>query len=76
MAVTYPLLFTPGVACVGLSVPDTNFLNNVGEYLDNAIIAAAQAAGIDAMDERYAFLGHQLCSANASWVVSPTGYRR
>jgi lysophospholipase L1-like esterase len=72
VAVTYPLLFTPGVACLGLSVPDTTFLNNVGEYLDNAIISAAQQAGIDAMDERYAFLGHQLCSANASWVISPT----
>jgi lysophospholipase L1-like esterase len=74
VAVTYPILFTPGVACVGLSVPDVNFLNNVGFYLDNAIISAAQAAGINALDERYAFLGHQLCApSNSSWVISPTG---
>jgi lysophospholipase L1-like esterase len=74
VAVTYPILFTPGLACVGLSVPDVNFLNNVGSYLDNAIISAAQAAGINVLDERYAFLGHQLCApSNNSWVISPTG---
>jgi hypothetical protein len=43
----------------------------VGEYLDNTIIFTAQEAGIDAMDERYAFLGHQLCSSD-HWVFSPT----
>jgi lysophospholipase L1-like esterase len=71
VAVTYPLLFTPGTPCVGLSVPDVTFLNNVGEYLDNAIISSAQQAGIDVLDERYAFLGHQLCSSDP-WVFSPT----
>jgi lysophospholipase L1-like esterase len=73
VAVTYPLLFTPGVACQTLSVPDVNYLNNVGLYLDSAIISAAKAAGIDALDERYAFLGHQLCSSGTSWVNSVSG---
>ena len=72
VAVTYPLLFQPGAACLGLTVPDVNFLNNVGEYLDNTIISASQAAGINVMDERYAFLGHQLCSSSDDpWVYSP-----
>jgi lysophospholipase L1-like esterase len=72
VAVTYPLLFQPGTACLGLTVPDVNFLNNVGEYLDNAIISASQTAGINVMDERYAFLGHQLCSSSDDpWVYSP-----
>jgi lysophospholipase L1-like esterase len=72
VAVTYPLLFQPGTACLGLTVPDVNFLNNVGEYLDNAIISASQAAGIDVMDERYAFLGHQLCSPGSDpWIFAP-----
>jgi lysophospholipase L1-like esterase len=72
VAVTYPLLFQPGTACLGLTVPDVNFLNNVGEYLDNAIISASQAAGIYVMDERYAFLGHQLCSSGSDpWIYAP-----
>jgi len=72
VAVTYPLFFQPGTACLGLSVLDVNFLNNVGLYLDNAIISTAQAVGIHAMDERYAFLGHQLCSPGSdSWIYSP-----
>ena len=74
VAVTYPILFTPGLACETLSVPDVNFLNNVGLYLDNAIISAARAAGIDTLDERYAFLGHQLCApSGTSWVNSVSG---
>jgi lysophospholipase L1-like esterase len=74
VAVTYPILFTPGLACETLSVPDVTFLNNVGFYLDNAIISAAQAAGIDALDERYAFLGHQLCAPSGTpWVNSVSG---
>jgi hypothetical protein len=39
----------------------------VGLYLDNTIIAAAQQAGIDVLDERCALLGHQICSSDP-WV--------
>jgi lysophospholipase L1-like esterase len=70
IAVTYPQIFQPRSSCLGnafLPVPDDQFLISVGLYLDNTIIAAAKAAGINVLDERYAFLGHQICSA-APWV--------
>jgi lysophospholipase L1-like esterase len=78
VAVTYPNIFKPGTTCPGilnLPVPDVQFLISVGLYLDNTIIAAAHDAGINVMDERYAFLGHELCSSNP-WVYSlPTGFQ-
>jgi hypothetical protein len=70
VAVTYPQIFQPGASCLGdayLPVPDVQFLISVGLYLDNTIIAAAQQAGIDVLDERYALLGHQICSSDP-WV--------
>jgi lysophospholipase L1-like esterase len=77
VAVTYPLIFQPGTTCAGilnLPVPDVDFLNDVGSYLDDTIMDAAQTAGIDSMDERYAFLGHALCSADP-WVYQlPTSF--
>lgn len=77
VAVTYPLIFQPGTTCAGilnLPVPDVDFLNDVGAYLDDVIMDAAQEAGIYSMDERYAFLGHALCSADP-WVYQlPTGF--
>lgn len=73
VAVTYPMLFQPGQACLGMPVPDTTFLNNVGLYLDNTIIDAAKAAGINVLDERYAFVdGHLLCSGSDNpWIFAP-----
>ena len=68
VAVTYPQIFQPGSSCVadgGLPVPDEQFLISVGFYLDNTIIAAAKQAGINVLDERYALLGHQLCSSDS-----------
>jgi lysophospholipase L1-like esterase len=70
VAVTYPQIFQPGASCLGvanLPVPAVQFLISVGLYLDNTIIAAAKAAGINVLDERYAFLGHQICSSSP-WV--------
>ncbi len=76
VAVTYPEIFQPATTCPGilnLPVPDVQFLISVNLYLDNTILAAAKAAGINALDERYAFLGHQLCSDDP-WVYDlPTG---
>lgn len=78
VAVTYPQIFTPGTTCTGilsLPVPDVEFLNDVGAYLDDTIMDAADDAGIYALDERYAFLDHQLCSSDP-WVYSlPTGFQ-
>ena len=79
IAVTYPQIFQPGPggSCLGdanLPVPDVQFLISAGLYLDNTIIYAAKAAGINVLDERYALLGHQLCSS-APWVYQlPTGF--
>ena len=77
VAVTYPEIFQPGSTCAGilnLPIPDVQFLNSVGLYLDNTIIYAARGAGINVLDERYALLGHELCSADP-WVYQlPTGF--
>ena len=77
VAVTYPEIFQPGTTCGGilnLPVPDVQFLISANLYLDNTIVAAANAAGINVLDERYALLGHQLCSAYP-WVYDlPTGF--
>jgi lysophospholipase L1-like esterase len=75
VAVTYPEIFQPGTTCSGIlnmSIPNVQFLINVNLYLDNTIIAAAKAAGINVLDERYALLGHQLCSSDP-WVYSLPG---
>jgi lysophospholipase L1-like esterase len=75
VALTYPQIFQPRSSCLGnafLPVPDDQFLISVGLYLDNTIITAAKAAGINVLDERYAFLGHQICSANGSLVYGLT----
>jgi GDSL-like Lipase/Acylhydrolase family len=78
VAVTYPDIFQPGTTCPGvgnLPVPDVQFLISLTLYLDNTIVNAAQAAGINVLDERYAFTGHELCSANP-WVIGlPDGFQ-
>ena len=74
VAVTYPNIFKPGTTCpdiLNLSVSDVDWLIGVANYLDNAIVRAAHQAGIDVLDERYAFAGHELCSGRTnSWVYS------
>jgi lysophospholipase L1-like esterase len=78
VAVTYPEIFQPGKTCTGilsLPVPDVDFLDQVGLYLDDTIMSAASDAGINSMDERYAFIGHELCSTDP-WVYQlPTGFK-
>jgi lysophospholipase L1-like esterase len=72
VAVTYPNIFQPGATCAGINnmpVPDVQFLISATLYLDDTIVAAAQDAGINVMDERYAFVGHELCSSDP-WVYS------
>lgn len=72
VAVTYPSIFQPGATCAGINnipINDVEFLISLNYYLDNTIIEAARDAGIYAMDERYAFLGHELCSSDP-WVYS------
>ena len=72
VAVTYPNIFAPMTTCADINnmqVSDVQFLINLTMYLDNTIIAAAKQAGINVLDERYAFLGHELCSSDP-WVYS------
>lgn len=72
VAVTYPSIFKPGTTCADINnmpINDVEFLISLNYYLDNTIMQAAQDAGIYVLDERYAFLGHELCSS-APWVYS------
>lgn len=72
VAVTYPIIFAPGQTCAnigGMSVDDTEWLIDAGNYLDNIIVAAARDAGVQSLDVRYAFVGHELCSSQP-WVKS------
>jgi len=71
VAVTYPNIFKPFTACQNINATDVEFLINLTFYLDNTIIAAAKQAGINVLDERYAFLGHELCSSQP-WVYGLT----
>ena len=75
VAVTYPNIFQPGTTCAGInnmSVNDVEFLISLTYYLDNTIAEAARDAGVYVMDERYAFLGHELCSSDP-WTYDLTG---
>jgi lysophospholipase L1-like esterase len=78
IAVTYPNIFSPGsagqsgktcssIGAIGSS--DVEWLIRETFHLDDVIEAAAQDAGIQILDERYAFLGHELCTG-APWVNS------
>jgi lysophospholipase L1-like esterase len=72
VAVTYPNIFQPGTTCAGIanmSLNDVEFLISLTYYLDNTITQAAQDAGINVLDERYAFLDHELCSSTP-WIYS------
>ena len=75
IAVTYPSIFQPTTtqrSCLfqtvlGLSAQDIEWLISETNYLDNQIEIAARRAGIQALDERYAFAGHEVC-AGTPWV--------
>jgi lysophospholipase L1-like esterase len=73
VAVTYPNVFLPGssaTSCLNIgfiSDSDVAWLINTTAHLDNVIVDAANQAGIQVLDERYAFAGHELCSATP-WV--------
>jgi lysophospholipase L1-like esterase len=80
IAVTYPNLFAPGSEgpsqsqCLGIGFlwdDDVAWLIDETYHLDNVIDEAATAAGIQVLDERYAFSGHELCTADP-WVNSLT----
>lgn len=85
-ALTYPDLFEPESTCpeiANIPVDDVEWLTGEAFHLDDVVMQAAQDAGIQALDERYAFAGHELCTGsgqNASWVYSlpipwPSGSR-
>ena len=59
VALTYPSIFKPGTTCSGIAnvpVSDVQWLNHETFHLDNAIVRAAQDAGIKVVDERYEFV--------------------
>jgi lysophospholipase L1-like esterase len=76
VAVAYPNIFSPGsegktqTTCLSIGAmaeDDVEWL--IGElfHLDNVIFEAARDAGVEVLDERYAFLGHELCTSDP-WV--------
>jgi len=73
IAVTYPNIFEPGskgATCASIGAigsGDVEWLIRETFHLDDVIEAAARDAGIQVLDERYAFLDHELCSATP-WV--------
>ncbi|MCP2323522.1 lysophospholipase L1-like esterase [Hamadaea flava] len=79
IAVTYPNLFKPGSdgasqSCAGIgfiSSSDISWLIHETLHLDNVIATAAKAAGVEVLDERWVFQGHELCTSTA-WVNSLT----
>ncbi len=70
VVLTYPNIFTPtgaGQGCLGegaLPASDIEWLIRESNHLDNVIVTAARLAGVNVLDERYAFAGHEICSAS------------
>ena len=73
-ALTYPSLFEPVSTCpsiANLPTSDVGYLINEAAYLDDAIVQAATDSGIQYLDERDAFVGHELCTGSTNaWVYS------
>jgi lysophospholipase L1-like esterase len=76
MAVTYPSIFAGGTegqtqkTCLNIGAiyqSDVEWLIRETFHLDDVIDDAAQQTGIQLLDERYAFTGHELCTATP-WV--------
>jgi lysophospholipase L1-like esterase len=69
IALTYPSIFAPtsvascvGPTVLGLPAQDIEWLISETNNLDNQVEIAAHRAGIQALDERYAFAGHEVCA--------------
>jgi lysophospholipase L1-like esterase len=73
VVLTYPGILTPpgpvsGCAGeLGMSSSDISWLIEETEHLDDVISDAAAAAGVEVLDERDAFVGHEICSSTP-WV--------
>jgi lysophospholipase L1-like esterase len=80
VALTYPNIFRPGsegytqtgCATIG-AIKDTDvaWLITETEHLDDVIERAAATAGVEVLNEWYAFTGHELCTPDP-WVNSLT----
>jgi lysophospholipase L1-like esterase len=71
VALTYPGIFQPtsSGSCLfqtglGLSAQDIEWLISETNNLDNQIVTAGRNTGITVLDERYAFAGHEVCTAS------------
>jgi len=73
VVLTYPQILSPpgplsGCAGeLGMASSDISWLIEETNHLDDVISNAAGAAGVEVLDERDAFVGHEICSA-APWV--------
>jgi hypothetical protein len=73
-ALTYPSLFEPGNTCpsiANLPVSDVGYLIYEASHLDDVVVQAAVNSGIQYLDERDAFVSHELCTGSTNaWVYS------
>jgi lysophospholipase L1-like esterase len=73
VVLTYPQILSPpdpvsGCAGeLGMASSDISWLIEETNHLDDVIADAAAAAGVEVLDERDAFVGHEICSATP-WV--------
>jgi lysophospholipase L1-like esterase len=71
VALTYPGIFQPTSVrscllqtALGLPAQDVEWLISETNNLDNQVVTAGRKTGITVLDERYAFAGHELCTAS------------
>jgi hypothetical protein len=71
----YPLLFPAShdsQSCLGLSIVLTNddqdFMNAAGNHLDSVLQEAAAEAGVNFVDVRSAFAGHEVCGPDGAYL--------
>lgn len=93
VVVTYPKIFNydpsapdTQVDCSGIGNLDRKWLGHITDLLDDQITKQAHAAGLDVLDERNAFAGHEMCdgspdvqTVNLFWLYgsfhpTPAGY--
>lgn len=72
IVVDYPRPFEPvgdgGSQCNHLDHQDQAWLNSVADRLDDTIVRAASASGVEVVDVRHAFAGHDPCRKNDPYL--------
>ena len=71
VVMTYPAaLSLASGSCSLLDPMDMSWFTDLTHQLDQTVIAAANAAGVQHLDEEYALQGHEMCTSQP-WVQAP-----